>query len=87
MLRLKKAVHTRWLSHEQAIIAIHHTMPALIVALEREGMENDNVIARRLVTTIKSYNFVATVYLLSDILPHLSVLKLPELVCTFVKLN
>ena len=76
VLRLKKAVHTRWLSHEQAIIAIRRTMPALIVALEREVTENDNAIACGLVTTIKSYKLVATVYLLSDILPHLSVLNL-----------
>ena len=54
VLRLKKAVHTRWLSHEQAIIATHRTMPALIVALEREVTENDNAIACGLVTTIKS---------------------------------
>ena len=75
-LHKKKAVHTRWLSHEQAIIAVRSTMPALIVALEREVTENDNAIACGLVTAIKSYKLVATVYLLSDILPHLSVLNL-----------
>ena len=51
-------------------------MAALITALEREVVENDNVIARGLVIAMKSYNFVATVYFLSDILPHLSVLNL-----------
>lgn len=51
-------------------------MPALIAALEREVAENDNAIARGLVTAINSYKFVATVYLLSDVLPHLSVLNL-----------
>ena len=55
VLRLKKAVHTRWFSHEQAMIVICRTMPALIVALEREVTENDNAIARGLVTAIKSY--------------------------------
>lgn len=44
-------------------------MPALIAALEREVAENDNAIARGLVTAINSYKFVATVYLLSDVFP------------------
>ena len=76
VLHLKNAVHTRWLSHEQSIKAIRRTMAALITALEREVVENDNAIARGLVIAMKSYNFVATVYFLSDVLPHLSVLNL-----------
>ena len=76
VLHLKNAVHTRWLSHEQSINAIRHTIPPLITALEREVENNDNAIARGLVIAIKLYNFVATVYLLSDILPHLAILSL-----------
>ena len=54
-------------------------MAAFIIALEREVVENNNAIPSRPVTTMKSYNFVATVYCLSDILYHLSIKSyLPE---------
>lgn len=75
-LKLKKAVHTRWLSHEAAVTAIRRTLSSLIATLESEIAVKDDAIAHGLLHAVKSYNFVATTYLLSDILPHLTSLSL-----------
>ena len=76
VLRLKKAIHTRWLSHDQAVMAIRRTLSSLIVTLEREVAEKDDAVARGLVKAMNSHQFVATIYLLSDVLPHLTTLSL-----------
>ena len=83
MLCLKKAIHTRWLSHDKAVTAIRRTLPSLLTTLEREVAERDDAVARGLVRAIKIYKFVAMFYLLSDVLPHLSTLKssFPEREC------
>ena len=72
-LRLKKAVHTRWLSHEAAVTAIRRTLPSLMATLESEVAEKDDAVARG---APPSYDFVATTYLLCDVLPHLTSLSL-----------
>ena len=46
VLCLKKAIHTRWLSHEQAVTAIRRTLPSLLTTLEKEVAESDNAVAR-----------------------------------------
>lgn len=63
---------------DQAITAIliHHTLPSLLVTLEREVADGNDVVTQGLVRAAKSYNFVASLYLLSDVLPHLSSLNL-----------
>lgn len=76
VLLLKKAIYTRWLSHDQAITAIRRTMPSLLATLEREATEKQDAVASGLVRAMKTYNFIATVYLLSDVLPHLTTLSL-----------
>ena len=76
VLCLKKAIHTRWLSHDKAVTAIRRTLPSLLTTLEREVAERDDAAARGLVHAIKLYKFVAMLYLLSDVLPHLSTLSL-----------
>ena len=73
MLQLKKAVHTRWLSHDQAITVLRRTLSSV---MEREVAENDEAVARGLLREIKTYNFIATVYLLSDVHPVLTQLSL-----------
>ena len=54
MLQLKKAVHTRWLSHDQAIIVLRRTLSSVITTLEHEVVENDEAVARGLVREIKT---------------------------------
>jgi hypothetical protein len=76
VLHLKKAIHTRWLSHDQAVTAIRRTLPSLLTTLEREVAEKDDAVARGLLHALKCYKFVATLYLLSDVLPLLSKLSL-----------
>ena len=76
ILRLKKAVHTRWLSHEAAVTAIRRTLPSLMATIESEVAEKDDAVAHGLLHAIKTYNFVATTYLLCDVLPHLTSLSL-----------
>lgn len=73
VLCLKKAAFTRWLSHDQAVTTI---LQSLLATLEREVVENDNAVARGLLHAMKSYNFIASVYLLSDVLPKLTALSL-----------
>ena len=76
VLCLKKAAFTRWLSHDQAVTTIRKTLKSLLTTLEREVAENDNAVARGLLHAMKSYNFIASVYLLSDVLPELTALSL-----------
>ena len=52
------------------------TLPSLLTTLEREVAEKNDAVALGLVRAVKSYSFVATLYLLSDVLPHLSSLSL-----------
>lgn len=69
VLCLKKAAFTRWLSHDKAVTTIRKTSKSLLATLEREVAENDNAIARGLLHAMKSYDFITSVYLLSDVLP------------------
>ena len=70
-LKLKKAVHTSWLSHKAAVTAIRLTLSSPIAMFESEIAVKDDAIICGLLHAVKSYTFVATTYLLSDILPHL----------------
>ena len=76
VLRLKRAVSTRWLSHDLAVASIRRTLVSLLTTLERAVVENDDAVARGLLHAMKSYKFVATLYLLSDVLPILTTLSL-----------
>ena len=57
---------------ENAIKAVVRTLPSLPVSLDREASENGEPTALGLYKFMKSYKFVASVYLLSDILGRLS---------------
>ena len=59
---VQKAVHTRWLSHDQAVSALRHTLRSLLATLEREVSEKEDAVASGLARSIKSYNFIATLY-------------------------
>ena len=71
VIKCKQAKDVRWLSHENAIKAVVRTLPSLLVSLDREASENGEPTAVGLYKFMKSYKSVASVYLLSDILPHL----------------
>ena len=73
-IKCKQAKDVRWLSHDNAIKTLIHTctLPSILVSLDREASENGEPTAHGLYRFMKCYKFVATAYLMSDILPHLS---------------
>ena len=76
VLRLNQTVSTRCLSHVQAVVSIRRTLVSFLTALERAVVENDDAVARGLLHAMKSYEFVATLYLLSNVLPIVATLSL-----------
>ena len=54
-LHLKKAIHTRWLSHDQAVTAIRRTLHSLLTTPEREVAKKDDAVARGLLQALKYY--------------------------------
>lgn len=75
-LKLKEAKDVRWLSHNAAIQTLRRTLPSVVASLEREAVERGEPVALGLAKMIKTYEFVATLYLFSDILPHVCRLSL-----------
>ena len=71
-LKLKKASDTRWLSHDQAITAICKSLPSIITSLHKEATERNDAQALGLSKFISTYKFVASLYMMSDVLPILS---------------
>lgn len=63
---------TRWLSHDRAVSAVRQCLPALITSLEREASEQSDATAAGLSLFVKNPNFIASIYMMSDVLPHLS---------------
>ena len=84
VLRLKRAVYTRWLSHDQAVTSIRRCLSSLLTALERAAAEDDAV-ARGLLYAMKTYKFVAALYLLSENVPLTAIL--PNVNATIASLN
>ena len=67
VLHLERTVHTRWLSHDQAVTSIRLTLNSLLAALKRAVVENDDAVPCGLLHAMKAYKFVATLYLLCDV--------------------
>lgn len=44
-IKLKRALHVRWLSHEHACQALRRILPSVIVSLEREASERSEPVA------------------------------------------
>ena len=71
-LKLKEAKDVRWLSHDLAVQTLRKTLPAVLTALEREGSEHGEPVALGLVKSTKHYYFLSCLYMMSEVLPHLS---------------
>ncbi|XP_071169572.1 zinc finger protein 862-like [Mytilus edulis] len=71
-LKMKEVLDTRWLSHDRAVTAIRECLPALIASLEREASERSDATAAGLAMFVKTTKFVASIHMMSDILPHLA---------------
>ena len=48
VLCLKRAVYTRWISHDQAVTAIQSTLASLLSALKKEVAEKRGAVAHGL---------------------------------------
>ena len=68
-LKVKRAADTRWLSHEGACQTLVKILPAVLTSLSREAEERGDALALGLWTVIKKYDFIATLYMMCDVLP------------------
>ena len=71
-LKLTQAKDVRRLSHDKAISHVRKCFPSVITSLEREAEERHDALASGLSTFVKTYNFVAGLYMFSDVLPSLA---------------
>ena len=69
--KLTQAKDVRWLSHEKAVRNLRRCLPFIITSLEREA-ERKCAQAAGLVGFIKQYKFIASLYMLLDVLPPLA---------------
>ena len=74
-ITLKEAKDVCWLSHNNAVQSLRRTLPS-VASLEREAAKRGEPVAIGLVKIVKSYNFVASLYLFCDVLPHVCKLSL-----------
>ncbi|KAE8293775.1 hypothetical protein D5F01_LYC06711 [Larimichthys crocea] len=74
-VKLVQAKDVRWLSHNQAVIALKRTYAAVVTSLEHEATERNEATARGLATFLTTFQFTATLLMLCDILPLLSKLS------------
>ncbi len=71
-LKLKKALDTRWLSHDAACQTLMRILPAVIASLEREASERGEAIAVGLSRVVQTFKFIATLYMMCDVLPKVA---------------
>ena len=71
--RLKKACTTRWLSFDASVKAVYADYPALLHTLS--NLKDGDATSLGLFTKVKDVKFIGTVYILSEVLPHLSVMS------------
>ena len=71
-LKLKRPAETRWLSHDAACQTLVKVLQAVITSLEQEATERGDALARGLCKIVKKYKFIATLYMMCDVLPVVS---------------
>lgn len=69
LISLKQPHSVRWLSLHQAVEAIEHCWPALVMALGQEAASG-NATAKGLVAKVEDYKFIGLTCLLYDVLPN-----------------
>ena len=80
-LKLVKAADTCWLSHDQAVSVLQRTYDAVVTSLERAATERHAATAAGLENFVRSVNFIASLVMLEDILPVLTILSKMFQVC------
>jgi len=80
-LKLKKSADTSWLSVDNA--CHQKVLPAVITNLESEAADRRQALAHGLCKVVKQFKFIATLYMMCDVLPvvsHLScIFKYPDI--------
>lgn len=71
--RLKKACTTRWLSFDASVKAVYSDYPALLHTLN--SLKDGDATSLGLFTKLKDVKFIGMVYILSEVLPHLSTMS------------
>ena len=74
-LKMIKPSDTRWLAHNRSVKVIRCSMRPLIDTLEHIREDTGEPEALGMLRTMKTYNFVATLMMLSDVLPVLTCLN------------
>ena len=75
VIKVTEGKDVRWLSHDKAVRAVRQTLPAIVTSLEYEANMKSDAQAEGLVFFIQDYRFVATLYMLSDVLPIFALLS------------
>ncbi|PIK42017.1 putative zinc finger protein [Apostichopus japonicus] len=75
ILKPKRALTTRWLSHDQACSTMRQKMSSVLISLERQAAEKQDPKAIGLLKLASQWKFVATLHTMCDILPKLSELS------------
>ena len=71
-LKLKKSADTRWLSVDNACQTLVKVLPAVMTSLESEAEERGQALAHGLCKVVKQFKFIATLYMMCDVLPVVS---------------
>ena len=74
-LKLTQAKDVRWLSHERAVSNLHQCFTSVLLSLDKQGTERNCAEAAGLLTFVRSYNFIASLYMFSDVSPPLASLS------------
>ena len=80
-LKLVKAVDTRWLSHDKAVSVVRKSYAPIVISLEKEASERHDATAQGLSKFVHKFKFVASLAMLADVLPVLSILSKAFQVC------
>lgn len=75
VLKPKRALTTRWLSHDHACTTMRQIITSVIISLQREVTERCDAKATGLLRLVANWKFVATLYAMCDILPQLTILS------------
>ncbi len=85
LIRLKEAKDVRWLSHHNAVKALLRTLPSVAAALEYEAEERNDPTARGLIHAVDTFNFVASLLMMADVLPCMTLMtNLFQAKCIYV---
>nr|XP_006811414.1 PREDICTED: zinc finger protein 862-like [Saccoglossus kowalevskii] len=73
---LQQLYHYYQNSAVRAVDAMRRVLPSVITSLERHAEERGDATAHGLSMFVKKYDFIASIHMLSDVLPHLTRLSL-----------